>query len=381
MAVEVGERIAVIGASARAAAFSLLRAKRQVVAADLFADADLARCCKATRIASYPEGFADWLAETECDGWLYTGALENSPDLVDRLASSQLLLGKKLLGHVGGTLRRVRDPLQLQAALSRAGLHFPETKAAADGQPNNTWLGKTSRGSSGTGVGVTDGATYLQRRVEGVPLSAVFRGSQLLGVTRQLVGEAWAGAAEFQYCGSIAPWPLPDAAQLQLLRLGEVLCSEFGLTDLYGVDLILDPILDNEKLWTIEVNPRYTAAVEVVERAYGISVFCSTESQPQNSCFGKVVLFAKAPLVITEDVNQRLLQQAGEIAWPEIADIPVTGTKIGVGQPVLTLFAEAVSCEAVAVRLHERVAEIERQLYAPNHNPHPTHNLNQSNND
>ncbi|NOZ38745.1 MAG: ATP-grasp domain-containing protein [Planctomycetes bacterium] len=358
MAIDVGTKIAVVGASARAAVFSLLRAKRQVAAADLFADADLARHCPAMRISPYPEGFFDWLAETECVNWLYTGALENSPALVDRLSRSQFLLGRTLLGHAGDVLRRVRDPLELQAVLTRADLQFPETIAAAGKQINNAWLGKTYSGSSGSGVGVIDGATYLQRRVEGLPLSAVFRGSQLLGVTRQLVGEMWAGASEYQYCGSIAPWALSWECERQVQRLGEVLREEFGLTELYGVDLMQD----GDQLWTLEVNPRYTASVEIVERAYGISVFGSIEEQRPSHCVGKAVLFAKAPLVISAEINLSLMQQAGGIAWPEIADIPVTGTAIAVGQPVLTLFAEAESCEAVAMRLRERVVEIERLL-------------------
>ena len=275
MTAETGATIGVVGASARAAAFSLLRAGQQVVTADLFADADLAQHCPATRITPYPEGFVDWLAKTKCDSWCYTGALESHPALIDRLSVS-----RTLLGHPGEVLRRVRDPLTLQTALSRAGLCFPETKLATgeplEGEPleSDAWLGKTYRGSCGSGVGVTDGANYFQRHVEGVPLSAVFDGDKLLGVTRQLVGEAWAGAAKYQYCGSIAPWPLPPECQRQVQLLGEVLCEEFGLTELYGVDLIQD----SNRLWTIEVNPRYTASVEVVERAYGISVFGSSKS-------------------------------------------------------------------------------------------------------
>ena len=355
MAIEAGAKIAVVGASARAAAFSLLRAKRQVVAADLFADADLAQHCRATRITPYPEGFSDWLATLECDGWLYTGALENYPTLIDHLS-----IARTLYGHTGEVLRRVRNPLELQRVLSLASLHFPETKLANEGQAcGNTWLGKTYRGSSGSGVGLNKGATYLQRRVAGVPLSAVFCGSELLGVTRQLVGEAWAGAGEFQYCGSIGPWPLSPHCEQQVRQLGEVLCTEFGLTELYGVDLLLE----GNKLWTIEVNPRYTAAVEVVERAHGISVFDSTIDWQQNLFVGKVVLFAKAALVLSERLHNRLMQQAGKIAWPEIADIPGAGTEISLGQPILTLFAEAESCEAVAERLQRRVEIFERQLY------------------
>ncbi|MGI9429377.1 MAG: ATP-grasp domain-containing protein [Bythopirellula sp.] len=366
MKVERGATIAVVGASARAAAFSLLRAGYPVVTADLFADADLARRCHATRIASYPEGFDDWLTETKCDAWLYTGALENYPTLVDRLAASQTLLG-----HRGAGLRRVRDPLQLQAVLTRAGLQFPHTETANQTPKGDRWLGKTYRGSCGSGVCVNSGTAFVQQRIEGVPLSAVYIGSRLIGVTRQFVGEPWTGASEFQYCGTIAPWPVPSETLPQLVRLGTVLHDEFELTDLYGVDLILD----GGTLWTIEINPRYTAAAEVVERALEINVFANQSQQASTApgakgalkhdvdpC-GKVIVYAKAPLVITAATSQSLLQHAGDLPWPTIADIPAAGTQILVGQPILTLFAAGESCENVQLQLQQRVADVERGIY------------------
>jgi len=354
--VDSDSTIAVVGASARAAAFSLLRAGQSVVAADLFADADLARCCPTTRITPYPAGFADWLSQTDCDRWLYTGALENYPELVDQLAEL-----RPLQGHSGEVLRRVRDPLLLQTVLTHAGFDFPETRLAADaGSRDDVWIGKTYRGSSGSGVGITEGATYLQRRVEGTPLSAVFMGEKLLGVTRQLVGESWAGASGFQYCGSIGPWLLPKENQQQLHALGKLLCSSFALTHLYGVDFIFD----GERLWVLEINPRYTAAVEIVERIQGMSVFALTANASQEKkCFGKTILFAKALLTLTAAISDQLLEQAGQIPWPQLADIPAAGTEISIGQPVLTLFAEADSCETVALRLRQRVDRMQQFLY------------------
>jgi len=61
---QASSHIAIIGASARAAAFSVLRSGRQAVAADLFADADLQQKCRVTRISPYPEGLLDWLHRT-----------------------------------------------------------------------------------------------------------------------------------------------------------------------------------------------------------------------------------------------------------------------------------------------------------------------------
>lgn len=349
-----------VGASVRAAAFSLLRAGYHVVAADLFADADLAKQCEVTQIASYPDDFADWLANTDCDAWIYTGALENYPELVDRL--SEL---RPLWGHGGDKLRSVRDPMQLQAALTLAGLFFPETRPAVEaGPPAGAWLGKTGGGSCGSGVGVTEGVNFWQRQVNGIPLSAVFVGDQLLGITRQFVGEAWAGASSYKYCGSIAPWALPSIVAGQLKKLGTLLCKEFGLDHTYGVDLVCD----GEQLWTIEVNPRYTAAIEIVEQAYGVSAFGTVDFEQPTTSFGKVILYAKNSLRVTAEMSALLLEHAGglprsQLAWPQLADIPVPGTAIEIGQPVLSIFANGETGGMVIERLQQRVREIEQQLY------------------
>lgn len=120
---------------------------------------------------------------------------------------------------------------------------------------------------------------YWQHRVSGIPGSAQYiaDGSgncTLLGVTRQLVGETWTGAGEFQYCGTLAPWDLPANAAMELTKAGQVLSGRMGLRGLFGVDFIFD----GERAWVVEVNPRITAAMEVVERVTGSNLPRQTES-------------------------------------------------------------------------------------------------------
>jgi predicted ATP-grasp superfamily ATP-dependent carboligase len=361
------ERVAVVGASTRAAAGSLLRAGYQVSAADLFADADLKLRCPVTQIADYPAGLLPWLESTECRRWIYTGALENYPELVEPMAAV-----KPLWGHPGHVLRRVRNPLWLQEALLAGGFDFPETVWAAAPPGDGRWLAKTYRGSSGSGVSTTsdEGPCYWQRFVEGVPLAAVYAGSELLGVTRQLVGEPWCGAAEFRYCGSIGPWSLPASATSILARLGKTLYETFDLTHLVGVDFVLD----EQRLWILEVNPRYTASVEIVERVHGLNAF--TEIAPgasrgdpalargaiENS-YGKAILFAKQPLAISPQRTAALLAEAGNVDWPHLADIPPGGTHIDTHEPVLTVFASGETAESVEAELKRRAEEIEQRLY------------------
>lgn len=360
-----GATVAVVGASARAAAMSVLRSRRRAVAADLFADADLQRICPATRISPYPAGLVDWLRHTPCDGWLYTGALENYPELVDELATL-----RPLLGNPGSVLRRVRDPLLLQQVLRDYGLAFPETRTSCEGLPRDgSWLAKTYRASSGVGVSElnhpTKNCVFLQRSISGDPCSAVFAGSVLLGVTRQLVGETWAGAGPFQYCGSLAPWPLPAEAERQLQLLGEVLAREFDLVGLHSVDFVFD----GKRPWTIEVNPRYTASAEVVEHASKVQVIDwhvashyrrlppPLAVDDRSTCHGKAILFAKLTTTVAEEFSDWAEEHA------DLADIPVAGSLIAAGQPLLTIRAEARRIPLILPALKSRMGQVERLLW------------------
>src|SRR5919106_1235059 len=118
--------LAIVGASVRAAAASAVRAGFQPLAADLFADADLRRIATATPISPYPEGLLDWLRAVEPSAWMYTGALENHPELVDQMAWIA-----PLWGNPGDVLERVRSPWKLADVLRREGLLFPETRESA----------------------------------------------------------------------------------------------------------------------------------------------------------------------------------------------------------------------------------------------------------
>src|SRR5687767_10917006 len=106
------EPLLILGASARAAASSAARAGFAPRAADLFADADLAALCRVTRIDDYPGEFPAAARKFPPSPWMYTGGLENYPELVDQIAAE-----RPLLGNSGSVLREVRDPFKLAAAL------------------------------------------------------------------------------------------------------------------------------------------------------------------------------------------------------------------------------------------------------------------------
>ncbi len=148
----MNQRLLILGASARAAAFSARRAGCEPLAADLFADADLSAACRAVRVDRFPDGLADAARSLPPAPWMYTGALENRPDLIERIAAV-----RRLWGNGGAVVAAVRDPEQLAAALRGAGLWSPEIslappRASHAAAAHPPWLEKPLRSAGGRGI-------------------------------------------------------------------------------------------------------------------------------------------------------------------------------------------------------------------------------------
>jgi predicted ATP-grasp superfamily ATP-dependent carboligase len=194
---------------------------------------------------------------------------------------------------------------------------------------------------------------YWQRRIEGSVCSAVFVAAggkaRILGVSRQLVGLDWCGAADFQYAGNIGPITLGEGLLQQLRSIGECLARCFPLCGLFGVDVVVDA----QRVWTIEVNPRYCASVEIFERGLDTNFVhvhlaaCLQGELPAcpqpmpSRLHGKAVLYARRDSTLTAS---RLARLTEEITEPGglvcLADLPSGPTRLRTGQPVLTVLAQ-----------------------------------------
>ena len=200
-----------LGASVRAAATSALRAGWTPWCADLFADADLERIAPVRKVAlhQYPRGLLDTLADAPPGPVIYAGALENYPGLIRRI-------DRQLWGNPPAVLRAIRNPGRWTRCLQAAGLPCP---AIADGpMPGGRWLLKPRRSAGGIGVLPYAGqpfpprSHFLQQRLDGQPVSAVFLGvgrtAILLGATEQIIAADRLNATGFHYAGSVGPMPL-----------------------------------------------------------------------------------------------------------------------------------------------------------------------------
>jgi uncharacterized protein len=362
----VNRAILVLGASARAAAHSALRAGLRPVAGDLFADQDLAAQCPAHLVERqlYPHNLETLALALPACPWFYTGALENHPDLIDRLART-----RPLWGNDGSTVRAVRDPIRVFETLRRADLPCPTVKLDPRGLPRDgSWLRKPLASAGGRGIeplvtpcAPARRACYYQERIEGQELSALVLGQRstatLLGVTWQWIGVP---GAPFSYRGSIGPWPLSPQERERIERLARALAAEFRLVGLFGIDLILR----DGQPWPVEINPRYTASVEVLELALGRAFLCDHRNacdpdlapiEPEHGearpgVVGKAILFAQQPCIFP-DSCARKPEVPDWFKLPVLGDIPQPGTHFEPDEPVLTVFAHADSIAACHAEL------------------------------
>jgi predicted ATP-grasp superfamily ATP-dependent carboligase len=218
---------------------------------------------------------------------------------------------------------------------------------------------------------------YLQQRIDGTPGSIVFVAAAAraapLGVSRQLIGDPRFGATGYRYCGSILA-PATDAhfdgrerLVQKALDLAVVATSEWGLAGVNGIDFVAQ----GDVPFPVEINPRWSASIELVERACAVNAFAAHAAAcsdgilaaavlPPSHAAGKAIVFARHDAV------------AGNTdAWlrdPDIRDVPHEGDRIAAGSPVCTVFADADDAEAceseLARRAHRIYSDLARWTYA-----------------
>jgi uncharacterized protein len=368
--------ILLAGLSIRMLAELAVRAGYDVVALDYFGDADLRALCPSKSLRRdyglpyTAANLADVAGQLEAMAVAYTASLENHPDQVARLAQ-----GRQLLGNAPDVLLQVRNPLRLADCLRAGGYRFPETWPASQPprpESGRRWLWKPWRSGGGHAVRFWRGQQpetegVFQEWLSGMVGSAAFvangQTAVLLGITEQLIGQRFAGASGFRYCGNLLPPRLsPDELHALLQELREMvnyLALSFGLRGINGLDFVWH----NRQAWPIELNPRPPASIELMDSVYDLRLFDVhvqsfaghlpdfdlEQALPDSRAAGKTIVYAR---------------QAGQVAdtsqWPAqgIRDIPYPGETIGRGQPICTVLATADTPAACRAELKAQVARL-----------------------
>jgi uncharacterized protein len=349
--------ILLVAFSARMLAELALRAGHAVTAVDHFGDVDLRRMCATVTVPGAMEELVAAAEQVPAAQVVYGAGLENRPDLVARLAA-----GRELLGCPPDVLRAVRDPARLAAA----GFAYPRTLVgrvppAGDGR----WLRKPLRSGGGRGVRawrgepVADGVV-VQERVAGLPCSAAAvadgRSAVVLGVSEQLIGRF--GARGFTWSGNVAPPRLPEDERRTLGAAAAAICSRvaeaFGVRGLFGVDMVWD----GATAWVVEVNPRPTGSLEVIDppgafaaHVEGCAGRLPSPPAPRGAA-GKAVVFATEDVVMPDTSG-----------W-DARDVPHPGEPIAAHHPICTLVATGATPEPVLAELEARAAGLLEPAHA-----------------
>ncbi|QDT17307.1 ATP-grasp domain-containing protein [Alienimonas californiensis] len=371
----------IVGGSVRAAAWCAVRAGLKVAALDRYNDLDLLAVAEPCFNWDGSDEQVERVVGELGVPWMYTGPLENRPDLVDRCAALA-----PLRGTCGEALRRVRDPFELHAALmafaesrrTRAeALRVLDVRSADDPPPYAPkeirtvdffcasevplWLLKPLDSGGGAGIAVWDAAAvdhptrerphYFQQimtsgdrrgcRPVSVSADAAPGGVRLLGSCSQgpaqLLGRLHQGFRWSEACG-------PGFVRRSFAaEMAEHLAMWFDLRGLFGVDLCTyagDGDGAKASFAVVEVNPRFTATMDLLDdiRSGPTGPFGTasrTDVGVVSARRRKKVIYAKRDCRLRE---HRPLPIFSPDARGWVADVPEQGAVVRAREPICTVY-------------------------------------------
>ncbi len=388
-----------IGASCRAAVQCARRAGLQAYAVDQFCDRDLSESADALLMHDVQNEGAELASRFPNVPILLAGGMENYPAVVDAILQSRNAMGHATgcCGIDGKGLRQIRDPRSWRRWAIVSGMEWPSSWFAGEPMPtadsNGQWLRKRVTSAGGLGVSFasiddvpgTDG--YLQRRWLGQPIGVAFLSdasrSIVIGGTIALTSEDWWGPTEFIYRGNLGPIPLSSSMRSKLTSLADLVRSETGIRGLWQADFMRV----GDTLCLLEINPRWTASMELLDSVLGIrlvrlhleaiheteSIVASITVPDSRWVAGKQVIYAKGTICPTPEALARWWSH--RLDWKEpcqptwtdevpgwYADIPGTTARIEQGYPVMTVMTIGESTAIVEDTLHRMSDQLHREL-------------------
>jgi uncharacterized protein len=366
-----GPAVLIAAISGRALAASARRGGYRPLVADFFGDQDTLQMAQAhVRLAGDLEhgieenslvGALQTLSERRRPlGVVCGGGFEDRTQLLARLAERW-----RLFGNGAPTVAMVKDPAILSSVCSDIGIPFPQWSPAQPRAPAG-WLAKRQGGSGGIHIKPApqpdraENKRYYQRKVPGTPTSALFLAD---GERASVLGfsEQWSLPAPLQpyrYGGAVRPATLAPKTASVLTAAVHRLAGAVPLVGLNSADFLVD----GERFWLLEVNPRPGATLDIFEPADG-SLF----SLHMAACAGNLVAppqygsGAKAAAIVYAENDVPAIPA---LDWPRwTADRSLAGSAIKAGEPLCTVYAcgsAAAGARALAEERRKSVLALTR---------------------
>lgn len=387
--------LVVAAISARALAESAVRDGYAVTALDLFGDADTRAACAHWSALGAPgslhldgdrllSALSEAARHGDVLGWVPGAGFEGRAEL---LAQGAGVL--RLIGNDADTVRRVRDPQAFFGCLDRLGLAHPETRFHPPEAHDAGWLVKDAGGTGGwhirrwdasrTPPSPTDAHRYYQREAHGTPMSATFIGNGIdacvLGINALTVRRF--GTRPHVYCGAVGPLAVPPAVRRQLENTVRALVRALSLRGLGSLDVLVD----GDAVSVLELNPRPPASLALYEGCRFRGTARADTSTPTHGLFeahlraclrgelpalaetgapaavhGVEVVYAQRTVDIDDALSKSLTQ------WVGVHDVPVSGSRCTVGDPICSVSAAGADPDEVKRLLKDRRKALQYRL-------------------
>jgi predicted ATP-grasp superfamily ATP-dependent carboligase len=370
-----------IGASVRPMVSSAALAGEQGIGLDFFGDLDANLAGKTYSLALdfNLEPSVTNLLQVARDsfgsyGLLYLAGPENKPQQLKHWQEQGLLLG-----NGAEALQVVRDPFCLSAILAEIDAAMPcfYTPANAPRILQKKYLLKPLNRGGGHGIIVLPQGQPWQECLErpqcleqhiiqeycyGINASFTFlsdgRQAVLVGTSSQ-----WPYKGGFTYQGNLAPLEPQIIAEhpglLQKMKLiADQLTQAAGLVGFNTVDVIIN----KDGLWVLEVNPRWSASLELFEMLAGCSFFanhvqaCRGSLQPPAPAKAAAGFAGKAIVYARQDIQVHYPRDESwrELYAADIRDLPRQGIHIAKNEPLCTVLAQAPAASVCRQSLLDR---------------------------
>ena len=340
-----------------------------MVALDAFADADTQALAGETMRIGYAGGGFDaadleralqGLQARDVIGMVYGSGFETAPELLE-MAARYL----PVIGNTPRVVRNLKRALQFFTLLDVLQIPHPQISHRPP-EKSIGWLSKCNGGSGGSHVRkalplpqvVQKRGEYYQREMQGTPVSLLFvadgQQARAIGYNQQWVSAS--SAMPYRYGGAVSHAALPEMVKRQLLQAAQRLTSAVGLRGINSIDAIMD----GERIWLLEINPRLSASFGLYQALPGqMSLF----DLHLTACSGSL---PEMPLLSPQAKAHHIVyaldavQLPEAIAWPAwVADLPLPGAMIAADAPICTILAEGDTADAAQRCLLERANELQ----------------------
>ncbi len=287
---------------------------------------------------------------------IFCSPVESYPEVVEKASKT-----RRVFNSPPSAMQKSRDFGFIRKFVGDV-ISAPEFDADADGKARPGWIIKRTKSAGGVGIREDDGVLgegeYRQKFVEGASVGAMYftsgSGTKFCGVAAH-INEG------YKFAGCVYPAEAETGALGAVERFGQKFAEAVGLVGWWGADFILT----EGPPYLLEVNPRFTAGMELMARAHGIDL-CGTQSAafsgdkchfemgPNLGYYGRLVVYASEGTVFK---NPEKRFKAG------MRDVPPDGARIAKGEPMLSIYAEGENYREWLENLQRKRLGLERELY------------------